>query len=161
MNNPKRGSLSQMVRQETPKFPVPETPLTPRQAREQAATARFAGLGLAALSKASEPPAPSPPVRTTPSESQPSLFQDILKGVKAQRDALRQQHAQDREVAEASLKRPRDYRKALEEAYRSPDAKVVQRLEPVSLGELVDLNGLSCAPSRKSDLECCPQGNCV
>ncbi len=139
MNNPKRGSLSQRVRQETPKFPVPETPLTPRQAREQAATARFVGLGLAALSKVSELPASPSPIRTAPSESQPSLFQDILEGVKARRDALRQQHVQDREAAKASLKRPQDYRKALEEAYRPPDAKVVQRLELATLSELVDL----------------------
>lgn len=89
------------------------------------------------------------------------MFQDILGEVKARRDTLRQQHAQGRQAAEASLKRPRDYRKALEEAYRSPDAKVVQRLELAALSELVDLNGLSCAPSRKSDLEWCPHGNCV
>lgn len=153
MNNPKRGSLSQMVRQETPKFPVPETPLTPRQAREQAATARFTGLGLAALSKASEPPPSSPPVRTAPSESQPSLFQDILEGVKARRDALRQQHAQDRVAAEASLKRPQDYRKALKEAYRLPDAKVVQRLELAALSELVDLNSLKPMRGRGAGTE--------
>lgn len=89
------------------------------------------------------------------------MFQDILEGVKARRDALHQQRTQDREAAEASLKRPRDYRKALEEAYRSPDAKVVQRLEAVALSELVDLNGLSYTPSRKSDLEWRPQGICV
>jgi hypothetical protein len=66
---------------------------------------------------------------------------------------LRQQHDQGREAAAASLKPPQDYRKALEEAYRSPDAKVVQRLELVPLNDLVDLNGLRPTRGRGAGTE--------
>ncbi|MFC5848570.1 hypothetical protein [Deinococcus petrolearius] len=81
------------------------------------------------------------------------MFQNVLEEARARRDALRRQHEQDRQAAEASLKRPQDYRKALEEAYQSPDAKVVQRLELVSLGELVDLQGLRPTRGRGAGTE--------